>query len=331
MYSQEQTIYKLREALEQAVGKQIKSPKDYDYLSALISNKTKQTISSSTLKRLFSYYENSVTPRRSTLDLLSCFLGYKDFDEFCEFLELNKADMTEENKPAPEPEHLHTQSAQVSSTPQQAINETIHETESMRATEHALIGSKRRRYAILSLSFVFLLFFLLFCFAFNFSRTENSPATDTIILKKGQKFASFDEYLSLFGIKAHNMQWYQLVPNMEGIVVWGPQYNHPEWHNEGDSALLMPTITEYWTPAQENIDTSTRRVVDHMRSEGYFTAVRLNEMRITFMRGLTDSTFTFLGVYRMSLEQSDATHVVYERIADEVDLSNLDCLQRLRR
>lgn len=320
--SQEQAIYKLRETLERAVDKQIKTPKDYDYLSALISSKTNQTISASTLKRFFNYYRNSVTPRHSTLDLISCFLGYKNFDAFCEFMNLNKADVPEGNEPESDQP---TPSAQVSSTPLQAIDETIQEAESTQTAEHVLIGKKRRRYLLLFLSFVLLL--LLSCFAFTFSQTETSQTTDTVILKKGQKFASFDEYLSLFGITASNIQWYQLVPNMEGIVIWGPQYNHSEWHNEGDSALLMPTITEYWTPVQENIDTSAMR---HMRNEAYINAVRLREIRITFMRGLTDSTFTFLGVYRMSPEQPDVTQIVYERIADEVDLSNLDYLQRLR-
>ena len=55
------------------------------------------------------------------------------------------------------------------------------------------------------------------------------------------------------------------------------------------------------------------------------------QVRLTFMRCLKDSTFTFLGIYRMSLEKSDLTRIVYERIADECDLRALDYLEQLRR
>ena len=48
------------------------------------------------------------------------------------------------------------------------------------------------------------------------------------------------------------------------------------------------------------------------------------------MKGLVDSTYVFLGVYRMSLAQSDTTHCVWERIADQCDLSRLDYLDQLR-
>ena len=62
----------------------------------------------------------------------------------------------------------------------------------------------------------------------------------------------------------------------------------------------------------------------------YNHEVRLNEVRITFMKNLRDTGFVFLGVYRLSLEQSDTTHCVWERVDETCDLNNLDYLMELR-
>ena len=48
------------------------------------------------------------------------------------------------------------------------------------------------------------------------------------------------------------------------------------------------------------------------------------------MKNLTDTGYVFLGVYRTDLDQSDSTHVVWERVADECDLNNLAYLKQLR-
>lgn len=72
-------------------------------------------------------------------------------------------------------------------------------------------------------------------------------------------------------------------------------------------------------------------MVCEMNHNGYYVSRRLNDIRITFMRGLApDSAYTFLGVYRMSLTESDTTHIVWERVADVVDLNHLDYLEQLR-
>ena len=43
-----------------------------------------------------------------------------------------------------------------------------------------------------------------------------------------------------------------------------------------------------------------------------------------------DSAFVFCGVYRMRLSESDTTHVVWERVAEQLDLLHLDYLERFR-
>ncbi len=55
-----------------------------------------------------------------------------------------------------------------------------------------------------------------------------------------------------------------------------------------------------------------------------------NDIRLTFMKSLKDTTYTFLGAYRFSLTLSDTTHIVWERVAEDVDLAHLDYLEQLR-
>ena len=62
----------------------------------------------------------------------------------------------------------------------------------------------------------------------------------------------------------------------------------------------------------------------------HFTAARTRELRITFMKNLSDTGYVFLGVYRMNEAQSDSTRVVWERVANECNLLHLDYLEELR-
>ena len=58
----------------------------------------------------------------------------------------------------------------------------------------------------------------------------------------------------------------------------------------------------------------------------------LNELRITFVRGLTPDgdSLTFCGVYRMDMSLSNFHHVTWRRVADRIDLEHLDYLEQLR-
>ena len=51
------------------------------------------------------------------------------------------------------------------------------------------------------------------------------------------------------------------------------------------------------------------------------------------MRGLqpdNDTTFTFLGVYRLSIALTDTNHLVWERVTTDCDLSRIPDLARYR-
>ena len=102
-------------------------------------------------------------------------------------------------------------------------------------------------------------------------------------------------------IHAGDTLWFQPVPRQEHLYVWGPQYRHPVWHNEGDALQLMPTITEYWEPVSGDSTQEVQQLVEKINRDGYYLTARTNDLRITFMRGLhpgTDTTYVFLGHLR---------------------------------
>ncbi len=57
---------------------------DFDNLSEDIENATQELLSASTLKRLWGYVSYLSNPRLYTLDVLSRYIGYKDFGNFCD-------------------------------------------------------------------------------------------------------------------------------------------------------------------------------------------------------------------------------------------------------
>ena len=72
----------LKTSIEQSIGYKVKIPRDFKRLSELIFNRTHELISESTLKRLWGYVNGDIEPRISTLDILSQFIGYTDFEQF---------------------------------------------------------------------------------------------------------------------------------------------------------------------------------------------------------------------------------------------------------
>lgn len=149
--------------------------------------------------------------------------------------------------------------------------------------------------------------------------------TNAYILKIGDRFGSYMDYLKLFGINDSDTYWGRVLPHHPNVVVWGPEYQHPSWHNYGNKDSMMPTITERWEPA--NVD--SQRVIMRNRDK-YHHETRLNEVRITFMKNLVDTGYVFIGIYRLSLQKSDTTRCVWERVANECDLNHLDYLNELR-
>lgn len=73
----------LRLTIEETLGSQIKTPKDFVFLSKNIFTRQHVHISPTTLKRIWGYLKEKTTTRISTLNILSRFIGYKDWNDFC--------------------------------------------------------------------------------------------------------------------------------------------------------------------------------------------------------------------------------------------------------
>ncbi len=82
-YTQED-FNRLKEEVEALVGRKIKSPKDFDFLSRQIQGYTQESISMSTLKRMWGYVATTCKPSLFNLDLLSRMVGYPDWAAFCQ-------------------------------------------------------------------------------------------------------------------------------------------------------------------------------------------------------------------------------------------------------
>jgi len=72
----------LRSEIETALRKKFCTPKDFEFLRDRIYARLHVIISSTTLMRLWGYVDEKVTPRRSTLNILTQFLGYQDWEEY---------------------------------------------------------------------------------------------------------------------------------------------------------------------------------------------------------------------------------------------------------
>lgn len=75
-------INRLRTDIETALRHEMKTPKDFDFLRERIYARLHVMVSRSTLMRIWGYVGGSVEPRKSTLDILSQYLGYKDWEEY---------------------------------------------------------------------------------------------------------------------------------------------------------------------------------------------------------------------------------------------------------
>lgn len=317
---QEKALAKLRELIEAVVERKMKTPKDFEFLSECIFEKFHERISPTTLKRLWGYLPETTTPRKSTLDILSMFVGYDNWKNFCRaYTESTEKSESTEKEPTEE------QPTEKEPVEEKATGETEESGERKGESEEEKTQKKKQlspaiRYAIIALLLIGITAGV--CYQV-FSKSSDQSSAYT--LKVGDKFSSPHEYLKLFGIHAKEKLWGQILPRHPNISVWGPNYQHTEWHNEGDKSKMMPTITEYWKPEGVDNDQIVQRNIDHFNHNS-----RLNEIRITFMKNLVDTNYVYLGVYRMSMELSDSTKVVWERVAEECDLNKLDYLELLR-
>ncbi len=79
-------IKSLLNIVEEYHSRPIRTTVDFEALSITVEQQTSERISASTLKRLWGYVSDKHEPRRYTLDVLSKYIGRKDFETFCEWL-----------------------------------------------------------------------------------------------------------------------------------------------------------------------------------------------------------------------------------------------------
>lgn len=72
----------LLQAIERAVDYKVCTTRGFERLSQMILQRTRENISVSTLKRIWGYVHGYDDVRTSTVDVLSKFVGYKDYEHF---------------------------------------------------------------------------------------------------------------------------------------------------------------------------------------------------------------------------------------------------------
>jgi hypothetical protein len=69
----------LKQKIQLQFGKEIRYPKDCEALAVHINSKAGETVSVSTLHRIFGFIEGTKKPRLYTLDVLAKYLGYSNW------------------------------------------------------------------------------------------------------------------------------------------------------------------------------------------------------------------------------------------------------------
>ena len=73
---------KIRQEIETALNRQMKTPKDFEFLRDRIFARLQVMVSRTTLMRIWGYLDEKVEPRETTLSILAQFLGYRNWEEF---------------------------------------------------------------------------------------------------------------------------------------------------------------------------------------------------------------------------------------------------------
>lgn len=287
-------LERLKAAVEQKAGRKMRTPKDFDVLHQLLFDEMHTLVSTSTLKRIWGYVQTDGDPRPSSLTPLAQYVGYDDWEAFCQAMG-NKAEEAD--------------------------------------AQSAPTRGKAFAWRLAMLAIVAVAALLAIVYFSKRPTAATAPQTAAPsgmrVLHKGQDcFGSIDEYLSLFGVTATDTAYFQPLPGQDYVYLWGPEYGNTTWHNEGDKQQLMPTITEYWTPSVDDYDAEYVRLANKFL---YYERMAHDELRITFMRNIVDSLYMFLGIYRMDTSLSSPEKFVWRRVADDCDLGLLPQLQQLRR
>lgn len=79
----------LLQLVERQYGRKLTTTTDFEFLSVIIEKETGELLSSSTLKRLYGYVTMKPVPRKATLDILSKYVGKRNYENFCTALKEN--------------------------------------------------------------------------------------------------------------------------------------------------------------------------------------------------------------------------------------------------
>ena len=83
MDKQKPEIIELLNAVEKKYGHHLRTTTDFDEFSLHLKSKYNYIVSTSTLKRLWGYVNDTHKPRTQTLDLLCRYIGFDFFSDFC--------------------------------------------------------------------------------------------------------------------------------------------------------------------------------------------------------------------------------------------------------
>lgn len=78
----DELIHRLCSQLEAAVGRKLRTPKDFKQLSDMVEARTGEQLSYNTMRRVWGIVGGDTQPRHATLSILSRFLGYQEWDGF---------------------------------------------------------------------------------------------------------------------------------------------------------------------------------------------------------------------------------------------------------
>ncbi|WP_300813183.1 hypothetical protein [uncultured Bacteroides sp.] len=77
--------------VEKAYKKPLQTSTDFDEFSFYLKSRVHEAVSTSTLKRLWGYVNDTHQPRMQTLDVLARYVGHNSFKQFCTWLKNSTA------------------------------------------------------------------------------------------------------------------------------------------------------------------------------------------------------------------------------------------------
>lgn len=82
-------IEELKSRVEKKYGRLLSTTTDFEEFSLALNRTIQQSISVSTLKRMWGYVNDTHKTRKFTLDILARYIGYENFDQFVAWLKTN--------------------------------------------------------------------------------------------------------------------------------------------------------------------------------------------------------------------------------------------------